>query len=162
EPRDPESPCYIFFTSGSTGEPKGILGRYKAIGQFASWECKALHLDSSVRVSQLTIPSFDAVLRDLFTPWAVGGVVCLPPDRNIIADAAGLAEWGVRSGISLLHTIPSALRILMRGLESRNATRPPALKHVCVAGEPLLPTDVARFSRLFGDAVKLFNFYGPS
>lgn len=160
--RDPDSPAYIFFTSGSTGEPKGILGRYKAIGQFANWECKALGLNDSVRVSQLTIPSFDAVLRDLFTPWAVGGVICLPPKRNIIADAAGLAQWLTNARVTLLHTIPSTLRILMRGLESHSAQRPTALTQICVAGEPLLPADVARFFRLFGDGVALFNFYGPS
>jgi amino acid adenylation domain-containing protein len=160
--RDPDSPAYIFFTSGSTGEPKGILGRHKAIGQFANWECKALGIDQSVRVSQLTNPSFDAILRDLFTPWAVGGVVCVPPARNIIADAAGFAQWLASARVSLLHTIPSTLRILMRALESQHAQRPAALKKVCVAGEPLLPADVARFSRLFGDSVALFNFYGPS
>jgi len=160
--RDPDSPTYIFFTSGSTGEPKGILGRYKAIGQFANWERKALGLGDGVRVSQLTNPSFDAILRDLFTPWAVGGVVCVPPSRNIIADATGFAQWLGSARVSLLHTIPSTLRILMRALESHNAQQPAALKQICVAGEPLLPADVARFSRLFGDSVALFNFYGPS
>ncbi|MYM91314.1 amino acid adenylation domain-containing protein [Rugamonas sp. FT82W] len=160
--RAADAPCYIYYTSGSTGEPKGILGRYKAIGHFANWEAQALQLDDTVRVSQLTTPSFDAMLRDVFTPLALGGTICVPPARAIIADGAALAAWLARARVSLLHTIPSTLRILMQAAEADPAFSAGALRHVCVAGEALLPVDVARFRRLFGDAVSLYNFYGPS
>jgi amino acid adenylation domain-containing protein len=160
--RDPDSAAYLYFTSGSTGEPKGILGRFKSIGHFVNWEIKALALDSTVRVSQLTTPSFDAILRDIFTPLTVGGTVCIPPRRTLVADGAALARWLDDQSVTLLHTVPSALRILLRSLETQNGSRPGALKHVCVAGEPLLPIDVARFFKFFGSEVELVNLYGPS
>jgi amino acid adenylation domain-containing protein len=160
--RDPEAACYIFFTSGSSGEPKGIVGRYKAIGHFVNWEIKELDLDRTARVSQLASPSFDAILRDIFVPLAVGGTMCIPPRGNLIADGVPFARWLDENGVTLLHTIPSILRRLVDGIEKKGTARPRSLTHVCVAGEPLLPIDVARFYRIFGASMVFLNLYGPS
>ena len=43
---DPEDPAYVFFTSGTTGVPKGILGTHKALSHFLQWEQQALNLTS--------------------------------------------------------------------------------------------------------------------
>ncbi|WP_147465522.1 non-ribosomal peptide synthetase [Pseudomonas syringae group genomosp. 3] len=158
---DPEAASYIYFTSGSTGEPKGILGRLKSIAHFARWEARAFNLDESVRCTQLTSPAFDAFLRDVFTPLNVGGTVCLPPDRNLVANGERLASWLDEAAITLMHTTPAILRILLKTLEARSQ-RPNALRRICVAGAVLLPVDVKRFFEVFGTTVELVNFYGPS
>ncbi|WP_040268350.1 non-ribosomal peptide synthetase [Pseudomonas rhodesiae] len=158
---DPEAASYIYFTSGSTGEPKGILGRLKSIAHFARWEARAFNLNESVRCTQLTSPAFDAFLRDVFTPLNIGGTVCLPPDRNLVADGERLANWLDEAAITLMHTTPTVLRILLKTLQARSQ-RPDALRRICVAGAVLLPVDVKRFFEVFGTAVELVNFYGPS
>jgi amino acid adenylation domain-containing protein len=158
---DPESASYIYFTSGSTGEPKGILGRLKSIAHFARWEARAFNLDESVRCTQLTTPAFDAFLRDVFTPLNIGGTVCLPPDRNLVADGERLVNWLDEAAITLMHTTPAILRILLKTLQARSQ-RPGTLTRICVAGAVLLPIDVKRFFDVFGTRVELVNFYGPS
>ena len=70
--------CYVVFTSGSTGEPKAILGSHRGLSHFVQWEITEFGLDESVRISQLAPPTFDVSLRDIFVPLSTGGVVCVP------------------------------------------------------------------------------------
>jgi amino acid adenylation domain-containing protein len=157
---EPDDRCYVFFTSGSTGTPKGIVGRLKGIDHFIRWEIETFAVLEGIRVSQLASPAFDAFLRDVFVPLAVGGTICVPPSREAILDSRRLAAWIDESRVELIHCVPSLLRSLLN--ESLTAERFPALRRVLVAGEPLLPSDVRRWAEVFGDRIELVNLYGPS
>jgi amino acid adenylation domain-containing protein len=152
--------CYVFFTSGSTGRPKGIAGRLKGIDHFVRWEIKALGVGEGTRVSQLTTPAFDAVLRDIFVPLCAGGTVCIPPRRDTIIDTKKLIDWIDIQGVNIVHCVPSLFRSIIG--EDLNAGYFADLTHVLMAGEPLLPTDVGRWVEKFADRVQLVNLYGPS
>ncbi len=158
--RDAGDPCYVFQTSGSTGVPKLIAGRYEAIGHFIRWETTLLGLQPGTRVSQLTAPHFDAYLRDILTPLACGGTVCIPPAAELRLDAAALAEWIDSREIHVVHCVPSLFHLLASGdLHPRMFAR---LRHLLLAGEPPLPADLARWFGVFGRRVRIFNLYGPS
>jgi amino acid adenylation domain-containing protein len=157
---EPDDMCYVYFTSGSTGRPKGIAGRLKGIDHFVRWEIKTFGVGVGTRVSQLTSPSFDAYLRDVFTPLCAGGTVCAPPSRETLFDAAILVEWLTEQRIEIIHCVPSLFRSLLN--QPLAATDFPALKYVLMAGEPLLPSDVKRWTDVFGDRVQLVNLYGPT
>jgi amino acid adenylation domain-containing protein len=159
-PPDPDSLCYVYFTSGSTGRPKGIAGRLKAIDHFVRWEIETFGVGEGTRVSQLTSPAFDAFLRDAFVPLAAGGTVCAPPSREILLDGDRLARWLASAGIQLLHCTPSLFRAIVG--EEPPAEPFPELRHVLLAGEPLLPSDVRRWRAAVGDRAPLVNLYGPS
>jgi amino acid adenylation domain-containing protein len=157
---EPDDMCYVYFTSGSTGKPKGIAGRLKAIGHFIDWEIQTLGLDETCRTSQLTSPGFDAFLRDVFVPLCAGGQVVVPPNPETIIDRDRLVAWIDANRITLLHTVPSLFRAILEGESS--ADHFADLKHVLLAGEQLLPSDVKRWTSLFGDRIPLVNLYGPS
>ena len=157
---EPDDTCYVYFTSGTTGRPKGIAGRLKAVSHFIRWETRALGLSGGVRVSQLVSTTFDAFLRDVFVPLSVGGTVCAPPDREALLDPAALVAWLDRARVNLVHCVPSQFRaVLSGGLEPHMFQ---ALRHVLLSGEPLLPSDVRRWTAVFGDRVRLVNLYGPT
>jgi amino acid adenylation domain-containing protein len=154
----PDDPCYLYFTSGSTGQPKAITGRFKSIAHFIRWEIDTLGVAAGWRVSQLINPSFDAFLRDVFVPLCAGGTICIPPDRETFADARRFLAWLGEEGIQLVHCVPSFLRMLLHG-----ETGPlPALRYVLTSGEPLLPADVKRWQERHGASTQLVNLYGPS
>jgi len=159
-----DDPCYIYFTSGSTGRPKGVTGRLRGIDHFVRWEIETFDLGHgarvSPRVSQIAAPSFDAFLRDTFVPLCTGGTMCVPPDRELLADAEWLAGWIDRQRIELIHCVPSLFRALL-GTEL-TPERFPALRYVVMAGEPLLPADVQRWTAAFGARIELVNLYGNS
>ncbi|HEX8149205.1 MAG TPA: amino acid adenylation domain-containing protein [Pyrinomonadaceae bacterium] len=157
---EPDDVAYVYFTSGSTGRPKGIAGRLKGIDHFINWEVKTFGLGEGTRVSQLTSPSFDAFLRDIFTPLRAGGTVCVPESRDMIPDAARLVAWLDGSRVNLVHCVPSLFRAVVN-----QPLRPehfPALRYVLTSGEPLLPADVRRWYEVFGERVQLVNLYGPT
>ena len=157
---DPDAMCSIYFTSGSTGKPKGIAGRLKGIAHFVLWEAGALGVGEGTRVSQLTSPSFDGFLKDVFTPLCAGGTVCIPESREITLDANALVDWIGASRLNVLHCVPSVFRsIINAGLTGDNF---PELQYVVLAGEPLLPADVGRWVETFGDRIRLVNLYGPT
>jgi amino acid adenylation domain-containing protein len=156
----PEDMCYIYFTSGSTGKPKGIAGRLKGIDHFIRWEIKTLSVGEGTRVSQLTAPTFDAYLRDVFVPLCAGGTVCAPDDREKVSDPSKLVEWINHQRINIIHCVPSLFRaILQQELKPEYFA---SLKHILMAGEPLLPADVKKWMSVFGERVQLVNLYGPS
>jgi amino acid adenylation domain-containing protein len=157
---DPDSPCSIYFTSGSTGKPKAILGRLKGIDHYVRWEIGALGVGPGTRVSQLASPSFDGFLKDVFVPLCAGGIVCAPENRSVILDAGILVDWLDIERVEVLHCVPSVFRALIN--QGLNSNYFEALKHVVLAGEPLLPADVKRWMDIFGDRIKLANLYGPT
>jgi amino acid adenylation domain-containing protein len=159
-PLDPDHMCYVYFTSGSTGRPKGIAGRLKSVSHFVEWEIKTFNVGEGTRVSQLTAPSFDALLRDVFTPLCAGGVVCAPRGNEITLDVNQLIEWINDKQINLIHCVPSIFRAIVN--QDLNPSYFLSLKHILMSGEPLLPSDVRRWMTVYGERVQLVNLYGPT
>jgi amino acid adenylation domain-containing protein len=157
----PADDCaYIYFTSGSTGRPKGIAGRLKAIDHYIAWEMRTFSVPEGVRVSQLTTPSFDASLRDFFLPLCAGGTICAPDSPDLKLDSARLLRWLDDERINLVHCVPSVFRAMLNEGLDPDALR--SLRHVLLAGEAILPSDVRRWTDAYGDRVQLVNLYGPS
>ena len=155
----PDDPCYLYFTSGSTGTPKAVLGRIRGLAQFIQWEITEFGLDQSTRVSQLTIPGFDVYLRDVFAALCAGGTVCIPPADTIL-DSRALVQWLEAEAVTHVHCVPTVLRSLFDAPLSAGSL--PALGHVLLAGEQLLPADANRWIALFGPRARLVNLYGPT
>ena len=154
-----DDPCYLYFTSGSTGKPKAILGRTVGLAHFIQWEIDSFGAAAFARVSQFTVPTFDAYLRDIFAPLCAGGTICIPPSRSVFEPAA-LADWIERAGITLIHCVPTVFRLLLNG--GLSAERFPQLRYVLLSGEPLLPSDANRWIRVFGGRARLVNLYGAT
>lgn len=156
----PDDAVYVFFTSGSTGKPKAIIGRNESLCHFVEWEASRLQLDASCRVSQLTAPGFDAILRDIFVPILTGGTICIPPDRNLLFDPELLASWIQQQQITLLHCVPSIFRVLnQQTLFQKGST---ALKHILLSGEEIKANELRQWYENSAEEVQLVNLYGPT
>ncbi|MES2730971.1 MAG: amino acid adenylation domain-containing protein [Bacteroidota bacterium] len=158
----PDDANYIFYTSGSTGTAKAILGVHKSLTQFIEWEVAEFGIQSSCRVSQLVQPTFDASLRDIFVPLCTGGTLCIPTedDRNNIS---ALVQWVDSQQITLIHCVPSLLRVLTKAIEkTANGLAFAHLEHVLVSGEALYVKDVLNWREKVGTRTQLVNLYGAT
>ena len=151
--------AYIFFTSGTTGVPKGILGNHKGLSHFLHWQRDTFGIDPSDRAAQLTAFSFDVLLRDVFLPLVSGATLCLR-DGPESAGPEQLMEWLERDEITLMHSVPSLAQYWL-------ANKPPSvslpsLRYVFFAGEPLPDTLVRRWREAFAGGGQIINLYGPT
>jgi amino acid adenylation domain-containing protein len=153
----PDDAAYVFFTSGTTGVPKGVLGVHHALAHFLAWEAEALNLSPEDRVALFSSPSFDVMLRDTFLPLATGATLVLPP-ANLAPD--GSLAWLAGAGITILHVTPSRARLWADTAEQ--GTTAHSLRWVCFSGEALSDVIVRRWRSLTSPRCRFVNLYGPT
>ncbi|WP_299316052.1 condensation domain-containing protein, partial [uncultured Aquimarina sp.] len=158
---DGETSSYIFFTSGSTGAPKAVLGSHKSLSHFIHWESKELGITDQVRLGQLTSFSFDASLRDVFVPLINGGTICLA-SREIKEDISLFSDWLSDQRITILHTVPTLFRLLCSLGSGEVSNKYKSLKYLLLAGEKLYTKDILNWRSSYGTNTELINLYGAT
>lgn len=155
-PAHPEDLLYVLYTSGSTGEPKGVAVQHDSICNLLTWMVGEYGRSVGDRLFQRTPYTFDASVWEIFLPLTTGGTVVLAePGQQF--DPAYVVDAVARLGITTLQVVPSFLRHLLDepGLASCRT-----LRHVFCGGEPLTPELRDRF--LSSHSIPLHNLYGPT
>jgi amino acid adenylation domain-containing protein len=156
-PPDPDDSAYVFFTSGTTGTPKAVLGVHRGIGHFLDWQRTTFGIGPGDRCAQLTNISFDVVLRDVFLPLSSGATLCLPP-ADLAPDQ--VAGWLASERIGVVHVVPSLASVWLEF--AAEGLRLPAMRRVFFAGEPLTDSLVRRWRSVVSEACEVINLYGPT
>lgn len=152
--------AYIYYTSGSTGQPKGIAGTLEGLSHFINWETKTFSIGPGWRVSQFTVPTFDPFFRDVFLPLCTGGTICIPPDVPFTLSPKALMDWIDGQRVNLIHCVPSLFTMMLDAEPSAQQCQ--ALRYVLLAGEVLQASHVSRWRKTFGDRIRLVNLYGST
>ena len=145
EPMDPEDPALIVFTSGTTGEPRGVVHAHRYLfGQ----RTQAEHWFGS-RKGDLawctTATGWSKSARNVFlAPWLTGAAAVIHDGRF---DPAERLELAAALGVNVLCQAPTEYRMLARRTELREL---PALRRMVSAGEPLDPETIAAFKAATG------------
>lgn len=155
----PEDRIYIYFTSGSTGVPKAIVGKNKSLLHFINWEIETFNIESNFRISQFITPLFDAFLRDVFSALFAGGVICIPSSTELILNPGELIKWIDRNGICLIHCVPGLFRMFNHHIVEDIFK---SLKYILLSGESINPSDLVNWYNKLGDRIQLVNLYGPT
>ncbi|KAJ5921745.1 acetyl-CoA synthetase-like protein [Penicillium verhagenii] len=138
--------AYIMFTSGSTGQPKGVVHQHGAVSGSLEAVSQTFGLDSSTRFLQFASFSFDASICELFAPWVAGGTVCIPSEEERIGDLEGFMHKLNVTDASLTPAIVKSLR----------PECIPTMRNLYIGGEA--PT--AAILSTWADRVRLSNIYG--
>ena len=148
EELDPDDPAVIIFTSGTTGEPRGVVypQRY-LVGQ----RLQAEHWFGA-REGELAwctaAPGWSKSTRNVFiAPWLEGAAALIHDARFDPAERLQIIE---RERVNVLCQAPTEYRMLAKRAELRPI---PSLRRVVSAGEPLNPEVIRLFRERMGVAI---------
>jgi amino acid adenylation domain-containing protein len=154
----PDDLAYISFTSGSSGKPKGVMGRHGSLTHFIPWMSEEFTLNAADRFSLLSALSHDPLHRDVFTPLMTGGRVCIP-EPDALTTPGKAAEWMWKSGITVTNLTPAIGQIILEG--GRGTSLIESLRYAFFVGDILTRGDVAGFHRIAPNAT-FINLYGST
>jgi amino acid adenylation domain-containing protein len=149
--------AYIYFTSGSTGEPKGAVCEHGGLLNHLLAKIEDLGIGDGCVVAQTAPQCFDISLWQLVSALLVGGRTVLV-EQAVVLDVERFLDVVDDSRVEVLQIVPSYLELLLTHLESR----PRELAHlrcVCATGEALKPGLATRWFAGH-PATALVNAYG--
>lgn len=154
----PDRLAYILYTSGSTGQPKGVMQSHRNILHFIKVYTNNLHIGAMDRLSLVSSYSFDAAVMDIFGAL-LNGAALYPIDiRN-----TGLLDLGKvlnDSQISIYHSTPTVYRYFLNSLDASASF--PFIRLIVLGGEAVFKPDIELFKARFTENCILINGFGPT
>ncbi|MCF4968772.1 non-ribosomal peptide synthetase [Nostoc sp. CMAA1605] len=159
----PDTIAYILYTSGSTGNPKGVIQNHRNVLHFIRNHTNNLHISSTDRLCLLASYSFDAAIIDIFSAL-LNGATLYPYDIK----TEGLiyfSDWLSEQKITVYHSTPTVYRHFLQILNAKDSITKAKLSQVrlvVLGGEQVVKSDVELYQNFFADDCILVNGLGST
>jgi amino acid adenylation domain-containing protein/non-ribosomal peptide synthase protein (TIGR01720 family) len=153
--------AYLLYTSGSTGNPKGVFIEHASMINHHYAKIEYLELDTHSKVAQTASHSFDISIWQMMAPLLAGAQVYIYP-RATVLEVENFISRLADDGITILQLVPTYLSAMLEIAENRGtALRFPPLKYMFSTAEELKPALAVRWFA-FKPAIPLVNGFGPT
>ncbi len=157
---DPDAISHIFFTSGTTGRPKGVVSTHRNLTHYIESAINQYGFNANDRFVAAARFTFSISLFELLVPLAVGASVEILP-RSSVLDMKSLAAAVERA--TVFHFGPSLLKKLLPFIRDNYPSLKPFsnLHHVSSGGDLIPPEVLEGLKEIFSNA-EVFVIYGCS
>lgn len=154
----PSDPIYTIFTSGTSGQPKGVSIRHESLVNYLLWLTKKANLSANDRTVLLNDYSYDLGYTVLFSSLITGGELHLLKRDNYLS-VNYLIRYCLENKITHLKTTPSFFNHLIDTNKYESFCK--SLRLIIFGGEAI---DVRRVRELanLNKEIKIINHYGPT
>jgi nonribosomal peptide synthetase MxcG len=155
----PEDAAYAFFTSGSTGQPKGVVVGHRALANYVRAAFDAYRVRPQDRVLQAASLGFDLSLEEILVTLTAGATLVVRSGRPIESVQAFLHEC-VERRLTVLSITSALWHELTMRLADGSAALPPLVRLVILGADVARPDVLASWQRATAGRVRLVNSYG--
>lgn len=156
-----ENLSLLLYTSGSTGNPKGVMIEHRSLAHYAAAAGVEYAIKPGDRVLQFASLSFDMSAEEIHTALTHGATLVLRTD-NMISSARDFFRCCEDWKVSVLDLPTAYWHELTDALSNENLKLPASVRLVIMGGEKVLPERVMTWQKLVGKSVRLINTYGPT
>ena len=150
---DPDSLCYVVFTSGTTGIPKSVAIKHKSWHNLLTWFRSHYELDETFDNMLVSAIGFDISQRSIMCPLVTGATLHLMTSRYF--DPQKARKIFESQKIRTLHCAPSSLYLMIEGNDSLRS-----LNYAFIGGEALNLNRIKEWCRVYKNYQKLIHQYG--
>ena len=154
-----EDVCYILYTSGSTGNPKGVMIRHRNIINATDWAVEEFGIGAKDRMSQHPPLYFDLSVFDVYCAMKSGASLFMVSD-GVSLFPAQLVKFIEEKGLTIWNSVPSAM-VAMCHAGAVSEGRMPSLKKIFFNGEGFPSRFLARWMSAYPEKT-FVNMYGPT
>ncbi|PSB59113.1 non-ribosomal peptide synthetase, partial [Chamaesiphon polymorphus] len=148
--------AYLLYTSGSTGQPKGVIQTHRNVLHFIRNYTNNLHINCEDRLTLLAPFSSDATVIDLFGGLLNGATLCMFDLKQ--AGLVNFSQWLRSQAITIYHSTPTVYRYAIEATRDRLDLA--QIRAVVLGGELAVKQDVELYREYFDDRCLFVNGLG--
>lgn len=147
---------YVLYTSGTTGRPKGVMVQHKNVYNYINAFKKFFKINSSDRMLQSSVCTFDIFVEELFPILMTGGTLVIA-NSKILNNSEELFRLIKEKEITITSTFPYFLNDVDKSISDINEL--PNSWRIAISGGDTLRKE---FIKTIQKKIRVFNTYGPT